>query len=139
MTPCGRRTFLAAAVRAGAGAGVACLLPAALAGCRNGDADAAAGPVTVPLADIPDGGRVRVVVAGDPVELRRAGDQVFARSLMCTHQGCEIVWQADQDGYVCPCHHGRFDAEGRPVYGPPREPLRDVPVTVEGGEVVIGV
>ncbi len=50
---------------------------------------------------------------------------VVARSLLCTHQGCEVAWQPDPDHYVCPCHDGRFDAAGSPVYGPPRQPLRD--------------
>jgi cytochrome b6-f complex iron-sulfur subunit len=72
------------------------------------------------------------------VELVRTFDGVRARSLLCTHQGCNVRWVEEQDCYVCPCHDGRFDAQGRPVYGPPREPLRDLDVTVTETEVIVG-
>ena len=43
-----------------------------------------------------------------------------ARSLLCTHFGCRVVWEpARGQRYRCPCHQGWFDADGRPVAGPP--------------------
>jgi len=134
VSACDRRRFLALAARAGAAA--ACAPLVLTAAC--GDGGAAPGPLRLALADLPDGGRLRVEVMGAPVELVRHGEQVAARSLLCTHQGCEVAWHEAEGAYVCPCHDGRFDADGRPVYGPPRLPLRAVPVARDGLEVVIG-
>jgi menaquinol-cytochrome c reductase iron-sulfur subunit len=68
----------------------------------------------------------------------RRGASVTARSLRCTHEGCEVRWEARGDRYVCPCHGGIYDASGRPTAGPPKLPLPPVAARVEGNEVVIG-
>lgn len=106
------------------------LLPAA---CRP-KAPTAPQPLVVPLAEIPEG-RSRVVVAKRPVELLRRGTTVTARSLRCTHQGCEVKWNEASQLYKCPCHQGEFDAAGRVVQGAPERPLQEVVVTVANGTV----
>src|SRR5215208_6450063 len=63
------------------------------------------------------------------------GDFV-AYSAVCTHQGCKVAYQ---DGNLaCPCHGSTFDpANGASVVtGPATRPLPEIPVKVEGGEVV---
>lgn len=93
--------------------------------------------VRVPLGMLPAGGRLHVTLAGDTVELTRLGDDVIARSLVCTHQGCIVEWVTEENAYVCPCHEGKFNAEGEPVYGVPRRPLEVFDVTREGNELVV--
>lgn len=44
-----------------------------------------------------------------------------AFSSRCTHLGCTI--RRTVDGFACPCHGARYDAEGRVLTGPAREPL----------------
>lgn len=44
-------------------------------------------------------------------------------SARCTHLGCLVVWNRDHRMFLCPCHGGKFDAEGRNVEGPPPRPL----------------
>jgi len=97
------------------------------------------GPPTfeVALDTIPDPGRLRVVLGDEPVELLRAGTSVTARSLWCTHMGCELKWNPDNDHYECPCHEGRFNAEGRVLSGPPLQPMTTFPARVEEGRVVV--
>lgn len=86
----------------------------------------------IPLASLPPGERVRVKHGEEPIELRRGADgQVTARSLWCTHMGCEVKWRPEQGEYACPCHSGRFDADGVPTSGPPTRPLREVAVRIE--------
>jgi Rieske Fe-S protein len=98
-----------------------------------------AGPTRVALTDVPPGGRLRVLDGELPVEIRRTADgDVAARSLWCTHMGCEVKWQSDRDIYLCPCHRGVYDAEGRPVSGPPVSALREIELRVRGGEILIG-
>jgi nitrite reductase/ring-hydroxylating ferredoxin subunit len=90
------------------------------------------------LEDIPDGRRTATRIALHPVEVRRNGREVTAISLLCTHLGCRVRWFPSRNTYICPCHDGTFDAEGRPIAGPPVEPLDRVPVVVEGERVRIG-
>lgn len=97
------------------------------------------GPPTfeVALDTIPDRGRVRVMLGDEPVELQRTGASVTARSLWCTHMGCELHWNPATDRYECPCHEGRFSAEGRVLSGPPPQPMTSFPARVEGAAVVV--
>lgn len=121
-----RRLFLAA-----------CLPAAACA--RPGDGPGAAPlPAAFPASRFPEGLRVTVSVAGRPVEVVRSAAGVTARSLLCTHQGCEVAWSEAADAYLCPCHEGKFDAEGRPKEGPPPKPLAPVAARLEGERVLVG-
>jgi cytochrome b6-f complex iron-sulfur subunit len=98
----------------------------------------AGGPIVeVALTSIPDQGRLRVMLGDEPVELRRQGTEVSARSLLCTHMGCELQWDESARVYDCPCHEGSFAADGRVLGGPPLEPLRDMAVRVDAGRVVV--
>jgi Rieske Fe-S protein len=108
---------------------------AAAAACDR--RDAAPPGLRVSLASLPEGERVRIVRDEEPIELVRRGDEVTARSLWCTHVGCEVRWVERHGFYACPCHGGIFDAEGRPSGGPPNRPLRVVPLTRQGGAVVV--
>lgn len=91
----------------------------------------------IPLASLPPGDRVRVKHGEEPIELQRGADgQVTARSLWCTHMGCEVRWRPEAGEYVCPCHSGRFDPDGVPTSGPPERPLRKVAVRLEGDRLI---
>jgi cytochrome b6-f complex iron-sulfur subunit len=41
---------------------------------------------------------------------------VRALSATCTHLGCVI--QADDQGFLCPCHGSRYDKNGTILFGP---------------------
>ncbi|UCD80237.1 MAG: ubiquinol-cytochrome c reductase iron-sulfur subunit [Desulfobacterales bacterium] len=47
----------------------------------------------------------------------------FSLSARCTHLSCMVVWNRDHQMFLCPCHGGKYDAEGRNVEGPPPRPL----------------
>jgi Rieske Fe-S protein len=108
-------------------------------GCSGGaETTLAPGQVAVPLSDLPEGERRIVIVGENPVEVLRMGDSITARMLRCTHMGCVVRWRPDARIYVCPCHDGRYDAEGNPIAGPPPRPLSMVPVSIRGQRVVLG-
>lgn len=58
-------------------------------------------------------------------------------SSICTHAGCSVDWKGD--AFVCPCHDGRFDLQGRRVGGPPPRPLVRLPHQLEGNQLFIVV
>jgi cytochrome b6-f complex iron-sulfur subunit len=128
-----RRTFLKLA-------GGAALAGAALAatGCGGGGDEATAVALEVPLAELPDGVRVYRELGDVPVEILRRGDAVTARSMLCTHQGCEIRWEQDANRYFCPCHDGVFAPDGTVIAGPPTRPLSEYPVRLTAERVIIG-
>jgi len=94
--------------------------------------------VRIPISDLPVGVRVRVVYGGHPVEVLRTAEGVTARSLLCTHMGCEVRWSQATRTYNCPCHGGVYDAGGVVVAGPPSHALRPAPVRIQGDAVVLG-
>ena len=63
---------------------------------------------------------------------RRSSDHgvsVFAST--CTHLACNVIWRPETSTFECPCHSGRFDADGRPIAGPPTRNLSVLPHKVE--------
>lgn len=103
-----------------------------------GPADEGPGVVEVALDSVPEGGRLEVLWGEMPVELRKTADGVQARSLWCTHSGCQVRWIESGEMYYCACHEGKFDAAGKPYAGPPPRPLADVPIVVDGTTIRIG-
>ena len=41
----------------------------------------------------------------------------------CTHLGCPLTWNPEEETYECPCHGSRFDSKGRLIGGPARKNL----------------
>ena len=75
--------------------------------------------------------------SGNPAVLVHLDNGNFvAYSAVCTHQGCTVAYK-DGD-LACPCHGSTFDpANGASVVtGPATRPLPEIPVKVQGGEVV---
>jgi cytochrome b6-f complex iron-sulfur subunit len=66
---------------------------------------------------------VIVPVSGQRVIVFQSGDQLYAFSAKCTHEGCTVTFQPSQSVIWCPCHDGRFDLTGRVLSGPPPQPL----------------
>jgi Rieske Fe-S protein len=92
----------------------------------------------VPLDTLVPGTRKVILVAGHPVEVVKRGSGLDARSLMCPHTGCVVKWKEDEQIYHCPCHEGRFDADGNVLSGPPPLPLTKVPVVLAGKNAIVG-
>jgi nitrite reductase/ring-hydroxylating ferredoxin subunit len=99
---------------------------------------AAAGPVTFPLAELPVGGSRALTYNGYPALVLRTSESLRCFSLICTHLGCTVAWQAGKDEFYCPCHDGRFDRFGEVLAGPPPLPMEQIPVRVEGETVIVG-
>ena len=65
-------------------------------------------------------------------------DGLLALYTKCTHQGCMVDWEGDQDRFHCPCHGSIFDRHGEVSSGPAGRPLDLMMVTVQpGGGVLV--
>jgi len=78
-------------------------------------------------------GNVDVAVALD------AKGEVVAYELRCTHANCSLHWEPDDDSFHCPCHGGRFGANGEPIEGPPSRPMKRLKTERDGADVVVVV
>ncbi len=76
---------------------------------------------------------------GQRVIILRRDDEVRAFSGICTHLGCQVKWEVDNDRFFCPCHLGIFDENGEVVSGPPPRPLDRFKVEVVGNSVFVHV
>ena len=88
-------------------------------------------------ADVAPGSAVKFKDAGkDAVLVHLDSGDFVAYSAVCTHQGCTVAYKDGQ--LACPCHGSVFDpANGaEPTTGPAQTPLTEIPVKVEGGNVV---
>jgi Rieske Fe-S protein len=69
--------------------------------------------------------------------VRFSPDHLKVYSNICTHLSCRVNWKEDIKEYVCPCHDGHFDAEGRVTAGPPPQPLHEYETKIEDGNLFI--
>lgn len=45
-------------------------------------------------------------------------DNKYKLNRKCTHAGCLVKWNKNNNNFVCPCHGSRFDVEGNVITGP---------------------
>ena len=64
------------------------------------------------------------------VFIDREGSGYRALSATCSHLGCRVHWESARGQFVCPCHGGVYDRDGRVVSGPPPRGLERLNVRV---------
>lgn len=73
-----------------------------------------------------------------PVEGGQGPDQsLVAYSTLCTHKGCLVSWNEDQQILICPCHWSSFDPakKGRMIIGQASQSLPSITLQVENGRI----
>ena len=116
---------------------------------RDGDADkkpltaadiVADAKPTAAWAMEPDTKTVRSGSRFNRLVIGRLGDEVFAFTAICTHDGCDVTdWLADEHMLSCPCHYSKFDPKdgGRVKDGPAPRALPQLPLRVVDGQLVV--
>jgi Rieske Fe-S protein len=69
------------------------------------------------------------VVPDAPAILGRDTDGLYAMTITCTHEGCDVTPTGTT--LYCPCHGSRFDSNGNVQNGPANAPLVHFAVTVD--------
>lgn len=67
----------------------------------------------------------------------RRQEGLFAISSICTHLGCNVRWEAENNGFECPCHGSSFDKNGKNTSGPAPRPLRWLKLTLDDDRQLI--
>ena len=105
---------------------------------KSSGGDAGAGGTAIASeSEVAPGRAYKFKDSGNPAFLVHLDNGDFvAYSAICTHQGCTVAYK--NGNLACPCHGSVFDpANGAAVIaGPAPSPLPEIPVKVEGGEVV---
>lgn len=88
----------------------------------------------VALSDVAVGAThlFRYPTDSDPAVLLHASEGVVvAFSQKCTHLGCVVYHQPEENRWHCPCHEGNFETlSGDVIDGPPTRPLGRIDVEV---------
>ena len=66
-------------------------------------------------------------------------NRFIALSRTCTHLGCAISWDGDEQKFICPCPGSSFDRCGVVLTAPALRPLDYYPVRIENGHIRIEV
>ena len=61
-----------------------------------------------------------------------------AISTRCMHLGCPVRYVEASQRFICPCHGGTYDIEGKVSGGPPVRPLDRFYTRVRNGNVEVG-
>ena len=94
--------------------------------------------LVIPLADLKEGEARFFEYAGASAVLVRTATEVVALSAVCTHLGCVVQWVKEKQHFLCPCHAGQFSTDGAVLSGHPPRPLARIPITVSGGDIIVG-
>jgi cytochrome b6-f complex iron-sulfur subunit len=100
---------------------------------------ASAKTIEVAKSELSIGASKDVMIGVTPaivINTREKGFLAFSR--VCTHLGCLVRYDQERQMFICPCHAGTFDLEGKVISGPPPKPLAKFSVRVEGNNLVIG-
>ncbi len=83
-----------------------------------------------------DGWR-RIVSERAVYVIKEADGQFAVLSSICPHLGCSVAWRAENSEFLCPCHGGRFAADGKLLGGPPPRGLDRLESKVEEGTLKV--
>jgi Rieske Fe-S protein len=90
------------------------------------------------VAGVGDTGKSTVYIRRGSADLDEDPDEFIAVSTRCAHLGCPVRFVRAAGNFICPCHGGVYDFEGKVIGGPPVRPLDRFQTRVRAGQVEIG-
>ena len=150
-----RRVFTVAAQGVGGLAGMAIALPAigfavAPIFSREDETWEGVGPVAdfdaatykpvvfTIVEDIGEAGKTLAYVRKGDEKLEEDPGEYIAISTRCVHLGCPVRYVEAAGNFICPCHGGVYDFQGKVIGGPPVRPLDRFQTRVTNGKVELG-
>ncbi|MGH2589806.1 MAG: ubiquinol-cytochrome c reductase iron-sulfur subunit [Actinomycetota bacterium] len=90
------------------------------------------------VPDIGETGKTTAYVRRGSEELDESPDEFIAVSNRCAHAGCPTRYVEAAGNFICPCHGGVYDFQGKVIGGPPVRPLDRFQTRVTDGQVEVG-
>jgi menaquinol-cytochrome c reductase iron-sulfur subunit len=87
---------------------------------------------------IGDVGKTTAYVRQGAEDLGEDPDTYIAISTRCVHLGCPVRFFKDAGNFICPCHGGVYDFQGKVIGGPPVRPLDRFQTRVRDGQLELG-
>jgi menaquinol-cytochrome c reductase iron-sulfur subunit len=81
---------------------------------------------------------VRKAIPDPPFNETQPYEPYVALSTRCAHLGCPVRFVSAAGNFICPCHGGVYDFEGKVIGGPPVRPLDHFQTRVRNGQVEVG-
>jgi menaquinol-cytochrome c reductase iron-sulfur subunit len=69
---------------------------------------------------------------------QESAEEYIAISTRCAHAGCPVRFVQAAANFICPCHGGVYDFQGKVTGGPPVRPLDRFQTRVSKGQVEVG-
>jgi len=96
-------------------------------------------PLPVTLRVAREDGYNQIIERRSIFLVRTGESSVLAIDSTCTHLGCRVSWDVDEQLIKCPCHGGIYDRTGAVKSGPPPAPLARLMTKVEGDQILVQV
>jgi menaquinol-cytochrome c reductase iron-sulfur subunit len=61
--------------------------------------------------------------------------EVTVLSPICPHLGCHVNWYPALKEFICPCHGGSYNANGKYIAGPPPRSMDPLPYEIHDGQL----
>jgi Rieske Fe-S protein len=90
------------------------------------------------VPNIGEAGKTLAFVRKGSPDLDEDPNEFIAISSRCAHLGCPVRFVRAAGNFICPCHGGVYDFEGKRIGGPPVRPLDRFQTRIRGGKVEIG-
>jgi len=87
---------------------------------------------------IGEAGKTTAYVRRGTKQLHEDPNVFIAVSSRCAHVGCPVRFVQASGNFICPCHGGVYDFEGKRIGGPPVRPLDRFQTRIRGGKVEVG-
>ena len=125
---------------------IASYLPVALVACSESES----------TADTPDTNNAAELLSiGTVSQLEEAGSlldekakvlvikdsqgELIAVNPTCTHQGCIVDWEAEENQFICPCHNAKYASDGKVTGTPAQSPLPTYEVQEDNGQILVSL
>jgi menaquinol-cytochrome c reductase iron-sulfur subunit len=90
------------------------------------------------VAGIGEAGKTTAFVRLGSKQLGENPSEYIAISSRCAHLGCPVRFVEAAGNFICPCHGGVYDFEGKRIGGPPVRPLDRFQTRIRAGKVEVG-